>query len=117
MPFKPVLVTTLLAAAFATAGCDRKPTDPMQPKALSSQTTVDAPVPPPPVADPSLPSASAALNAPATVASAPSASFNTEPMSRPAESAAMPLGGQNNDHSTPKPYEPGGSSPASAVQR
>lgn len=109
MTMKTTLVAAVLASTFVIAGCERRPTDPPQPKAMSSTASTDAPVPPPPVRDPSLPSATAVVGAPTTVASAPAKTFNTEPMSRPTESAAMPLGGQANDHSAPKAYEPGAS--------
>lgn len=107
MSIKITFLAAVLASSFVIAGCERRPTDPPQPKAMSSTASTDAPVPPPPVRDPSLPAASAVMSAPTTVASAPAKTFNTEPMSRPAESAAMPLGGQANDHSAPKAYEPG----------
>lgn len=117
MPYQTTLVAVLLASTFAMVGCERRPTDPPQPKALAATVPSDAPVPPPPVRDPSLPSASTAAQAPGTVASAPAKTFNTEPMSRPAESAAMPLGGQANDHSAPKPYEPGATGASAAGPR
>lgn len=117
MPIKTTLAVTLLASTFVIAGCERRPTDPPQPKAMSAAAPADAPVPPPPVSDPSLPAASAVVGAPTTVASAPAKTFNTEPMSRPAESAAMPLGGQANDHSAPKAYEPGASGASASGPR
>lgn len=117
MSFKPTPVIALLAVAFALAACDRKPTDPPQPKALATERSAEAPAVPPPVADPSLPAASAALNMPAMVASGPVGTLHMEPVSKPAESAAMPLGGQNNDHSTTKPYEDKASSGTASAPR
>lgn len=116
MPFKPTFVAALLTATFVIAGCDRRPTDPPQPKALTTAGQSNAPVPPAPVTDPSLPPASAALTAPTTVASAP-ATRQDVTLSRPMESAAMPVGGQNNDHSAPKPYEPGASGAGTSAPR
>ena len=98
----------LLVSAFALTACDKKPTDPIVPKAVASETPI-APVP-----DTSLPSATEALKAPDGKTDAPAnATFNNTPMTPSSESTAMPMGGQANDHSAPKPGE--GASAASAA--
>ncbi len=98
---KHSLIGGLLAAAVVLAGCDRRPSNPDLPK---TETTASIPVPP--VADTSLPSASAALNAPdGKPQSPPTAVIDNAAMSKATESAAMPVGGQANDHSAPKAGE------------
>ncbi|MEO8280069.1 MAG: hypothetical protein ABI564_10290 [Ideonella sp.] len=95
---KHTLIGGLLVAAVVVAGCDRRPSNPDLPK---TETTTA--VPAPPVADKSLPSATAALNSPDGKTQAPpTATMDNSPMSKATESAAMPVGGQANDHSAPK---------------
>lgn len=97
---KHTLIGALLVAGVALAGCDRQ-TNPDLPKAQASSE-----VPPAPVKDTSLPSATAALAAPeGTPAAPPTAERDPAPMSKASESVAMPLGGQANDHSAPKAGE------------
>ncbi len=113
---KQTFIGGLLVAAVVLAGCERRPSNPDLPKTETTAAMPDAPVAPDrtraemsaprpaaPVADASLPSATAALNSvdgkPQTP---PTAVIENTPMSKATESAAMPLGGQNNDHSAPK---------------
>lgn len=99
---KHTLIGALLVAGLALAGCDRRPSNPDLPKAETSSA-----VPPAPVKDTSLPSATTALAAPeGTPTAPPTAERDTAaPMSKASESIAMPLGGQANDHSAPKAGE------------
>lgn len=98
---KQSLIGCLLIAGITLAGCERRPSNPDLPK-----TATTSAVPAPPVADTSLPSASAALNAPDGKMQSPTIAVrDNSQMSKATESAAMPVGGQANNHSAPKPEE------------
>lgn len=95
---KHTMIGGMLVAAVVLSGCDRRPSNPDLPK-----TETTSAVPAAPVADTSLPSATAALNSPDGKTQAPpTAAMDTTPMSKATESSAMPVGGQANDHSAPK---------------
>ena len=94
--------TTLAAVAastfFVLSGCDRNAADPPMPRADVFSVAPSIP------GDTSVPSASSVM-APAEVAppkDAPPATRSDKPLTNAQESAAMPLGGQANDHSVPK---------------
>ncbi len=98
---KYTLIGGVLISALALTACERRPANPGLPKAAEAATT-----PAPPVADKSLPSATAALNAPdGTSQKTTTGTQTVAPMSKSTESAAMPLPGQANDHSAPKAEE------------
>lgn len=100
------LISGLMVAALSVAGCDRRPAEPQVPKAEIGQAP-HAVLPDRPASDPSLPSATVALGRTDDKAPvAPPATLHTAPLSQTSESAAMPLGGQNNDHSAPKITDP-----------
>lgn len=83
----PLCLITVCAGALWLGACDKPPPEP--PVANAS------------VPDPSVPPAET-VRAPAEAASAdPTAARSNTPLSAAQESAAMPLPGQNNDHSAP----------------
>lgn len=94
---KPFTLAALFFAAGALCACKESP----KPTALPPPPLE---VPAPSGTDASVPSA-ASVMAPATQASAADASTGraNKSMSRAEESTAMPLPGQNNDHSAPLP--------------
>ena len=99
--FKYTLIGGLLVSAIALTACERRPANPGLPKAAETSA-----IPAAPVADKSLPPATAALNAPdGTPQKTPTGTQTMTPMSKSTESAAMPLPGQANDHSAPKANE------------
>lgn len=90
-----VRVAAFVVTALALAACGQGPTDPPKPvQGETAPTTAGA-------ADTSVPDAGSVLT-PATAAKAdPAAGRSNNSMSRTQESSAMPLPGQNNDHSAP----------------
>ncbi|WP_418317923.1 hypothetical protein [Piscinibacter sakaiensis] len=103
---KLTLTAGLLAATIGLAACDRRPSEPDVPKAEIEQSERAALLAYP-SSDPSLPPASVALNRNNDQALAgPPATLHVAPLPPVSESVAMPLGGQNNDHSAPKSTDP-----------
>ena len=92
-------VAALVMTALVLSACNKKPSQPPVPVLAPAQsptvpTTAGA-------ADTSVPEAGAVL-APATAVKAdPAAGRSNSTMTRTQESRAMPLPGQNNDHSAP----------------
>ncbi len=96
----PYSLIAICAAALLLSACDKTPATPPKPTVSQPGPTLSGAMAAPAV-DPSLPSAESALT-PANAARADSAlgrSNNT--MSATQESTAMPMPGQNNDHSAP----------------
>ena len=103
------LAATMCLVSLVLSGCDKIPSNPpvpmMKPAQIASApTTVSA-------KDVSVPSADAVLTpAPETKLDPTAGRFNST-MSRAQESTAMPLPGQNNDHSAPQTPPKRASSP------
>ena len=100
---RPAILAALAASTvLLLSACDKNPADPPLPR------TDDAfPVAPSVVGDTSVPTATSVFSpteTPPPKESVPAAQSN-EPLTDKKESAAMPLGGQANDHSAPKPAE------------
>jgi hypothetical protein len=82
-----------LIAALSLSACDKRPLDPPAPQ-VSPVTAASAAL--------SVPSAAAVFASSATATKPdPTAGRSNSAMSRTQESAAMPMPGQNNDHSAP----------------
>ena len=96
------IVTTLAACSRATPEPPATVTGPLTPATVATAASAG---------DTSVPDA-ALVFAPAAAASVdPGAGRSNKPMSPAQESAAMPLPGQNNDHSAPLSPAKAGSSP------
>ena len=98
----PLTICIAAAAALLATACGKGPPSVAAPgSAVESQA--DAARVPSPVADPSVPAASAVLQAPAgaTRTAAPGVRSN-DAMSAAQESSAMPMAGHANDHSAPQ---------------
>lgn len=111
----PLSLTTLtgLIAALSLCACDKRPPDPTQPmlRPATNDLAAQAASAPPL----SVPPADSVLTTPATaIKPDPTAGRSNSAMSRVQESTAMPMPGQNNDHSAPlNPPKPA-SGPASS---
>ncbi len=105
----PTSHTVLVIAALALSSCSKSPPTPPLPKVATER---GEPAPTRGAAsDASVPAAETVLT-PATAAKAdPSAGRSSGAMSRAQESSAMPMPGQNNDHSAPLPAAKRASSP------
>lgn len=102
-------VTALCAAALLMTACDRDPTAPPMP--YLAPVKVESGMAPVTGGDSSVPSAAAVLT-PATAAEpAASAARTNDRLTRAQQSTAMPMAGQNNDHSAPLAADKGASSP------
>jgi hypothetical protein len=85
----------MLAAALVLGACSK-------PGAPALAPVQGAPAPTTPgITDPSVPDAGSVLAPAATTPTNPAAERSNGPMSPVQESGAMPLPGQNNDHSAP----------------
>ena len=102
---RPSAMLAALAAStiLLLSGCDENANDPPMPRAEAF------PVAPSAAGDTSVPAASTVMapadTTPPAPEDSPPATRTNAPMSDKQESTAMPLGGQANDHSAPKPAE------------
>jgi hypothetical protein len=101
---RPAMLAALAASTLLLlSACDRNEVDPPLPRAEPF------PVAPGTPGDTSVPPASSVLAPAETAAPAPKdnppATQTNAPLNDKQESEAMPLGGQANDHSAPKPAE------------
>jgi hypothetical protein len=105
---RPSILAALAASTILLlSACDKNAADPPMPR------TEVFPVAPTIAGDTSVPSASSVM-APAEAAppkDSPPATRSNEALTGAQESAAMPMGGQANDHSAPKPAEAAASAP------
>jgi len=93
------LLAGLCSVLLTVSACDRVGSDPPSPRAESAGTDVRSPAA---VAPTSVPPADTVLApAPATPPPDTTAGRSNSTMSRSEESTAMPMPGQNNDHSAP----------------
>lgn len=86
-------------ATLALMACDRKPSAPPTPTV--SLLPIESRSPDSATPDPSLPSADSVVTPAAQAKPDPAAGRSNRAMSRSQESSAMPMPGQNNDHSAP----------------
>ncbi|MDO9093319.1 MAG: hypothetical protein Q8R98_29090 [Rubrivivax sp.] len=107
------MTSTFQAAAFCLAAlaltaCDKKPADPPLPQVTAAPAQgATAGI----ASDPSVPDAAAVFPASAASQPAVTAGRENKSISASQESTAMPLPGQNNDHSAPLiPAKPASSS-------
>ena len=105
----PFTVIALCAGALALTACDKTP-DPPPPIPMVRSAPSETGATSAPVGDPSVPSAGSVLAPPDVAATDPASQRKNATMSAAQESTAMPMPGQNNDHSVP----PGPTRPASA---
>ena len=106
----PVTLTTLCLAALLLNACDKDPT--AVPKPQLAPVTAFPGTAPSTTSGTSVPSADAALSlARDTPKPAPEVGRSNAPMSASQESSAMPMAGQNNDHSAPVAPASGASAP------
>ncbi|MCV2356492.1 hypothetical protein LNV09_20315 [Paucibacter sp. B2R-40] len=99
-------LTTLCLVALTLSACDKAPPNPIwppEPKVRPVTGELAAQVASAPQTSvPSVPSAATVLATPATATKVdPTAGRSNSAMSRAQESSAMPMPGQNNDHSAP----------------
>jgi hypothetical protein len=93
----PLSLISLCLIALSLGACDRTPPEPQLSPASSDSVAQAASAP-----LVSVPPAESVLATPATAAKTdPTAGRSNSPMSRAQESSAMPMPGQNNDHSAP----------------
>lgn len=100
-PMKTLKVALLLGL-LALGACDKRPADPATPRADAVAPAGTVPVTPS-APDPSVPSATSVLSAPATATAKDEVAAkvgSNESMTRTQESNAMPMPGQVNNHST-----------------
>lgn len=96
----PFVLTTLCACVLGLGACDKTPTPPSTPMVNKPAATESGPTTGS-VGSTSVPSAESVL-APATATKTdPALGRSNTPMTTAQESTAMPLPGQNNDHSAP----------------
>lgn len=96
----PSTPAAVCLAALLLSGCDGGRSD--RPTPAVAPAGVEAARPAPPVADTSVPAADTVMSpANATPRADAAAGRSNRTMSRAEESAAMPMPGQNNDHSAP----------------
>ena len=102
MPTRLFLIA-LGTCLLALGACDQKPTGPRTPTPTVLQPALtEAAATAGPVASPSVPSAESVFPpASAAAAAAPMQERSNRTMSAAQESTAMPMPGQNNDHSAP----------------
>ena len=108
---RPLALVALCFLAPLLSACDKRPLDPATPKVEAAVAERDA-ARQAPAANTTVPSADSVLApaSPTPKASATAGRSNSE-MSRAQESSAMPMAGQNNDHSAPLKSEKGASAP------
>ncbi len=106
-----------LFAALALSACSKTPADAPLPSVRSAANAPSPPQSPPasphtgPTTDVSVPPANAVLAPALATPVDPTAGRSNKAMSRAQESSAMPMPGQNNDHSAPLPPAKRASSP------
>lgn len=108
----PVTAAALGLTALLLVACDKRPGDPLMPPPATVSTSTSTGSAASPAADPSLPTAASVI-APAaegTAAPAPSTGRTNAGLTNSQESSAMPMAGQNNDHSAPLAPAASGSS-------
>ncbi|WP_338412874.1 hypothetical protein [uncultured Sphaerotilus sp.] len=98
-PSRALQVAAVIATALVLSACNKKPSQPPSPVVAPAQnpsvpTSSGA-------ADPSVPEAGSVLTPAVPAKADPAAGRSNSAMSRTQESSAMPLPGQNNDHSAP----------------
>ena len=97
----PIPTITLIIAGLALSSCSKSPAVPPLPKVATERVE---PRPTTGVAsDVSVPTAESVLTPANAVKVDPAAGRSNNAMSRAQESSAMPMPGQNNDHSAPLP--------------
>lgn len=103
------LAATMCLVSLVLSGCGKAPSDPpvpmMKPAQIASAPTTGS------ATDLSVPSAEAVLTPATQTKPDPAAGRFNSTMSRTQESTAMPLPGQNNDHSAPQAPASRASSP------
>lgn len=109
-----ITASTLCLVAAGLAACGKPAPETRSP--LPRAATAPEPSSPPPMtagaaSDASLPAAETVMTAPADTKIDPAAGRSNKAMTRAQESTAMPLPGQNNDHSAPLPAPKRASSP------
>lgn len=92
-------VAVLLLAALTLCACGQEPADP--PASTTKPVQAETAPATAGAADTSVPDAAAVLGPAAAGKADPAAGRSNNSMSRTQESSAMPLPGQNNDHSAP----------------
>lgn len=102
-------LTALCAAALLMTACGRNKSDPPMP--YVAPVTVDVGMAPATGSVSSVPSAASVLTSATGTAQAASAARSNEKLTRAEESTAMPIAGQNNDHSAPVAAGKSASSP------
>lgn len=105
-------LTALCTIALALTACSKTPFDPPVPQA--GPAPVEALPPTGPATDPSVPAADSVLSPATATRPDPAAGRTNRSMTRTQESTAMPLPGQNNDHSAPLTPARRASGPASS---
>ena len=96
----PSALIALCACVLGLAACDKTPTPPPTPM-VDKQVPTGSGATAGSVADPSVPSADSVLSPANTTKADPTARRSNSTMSAGQESTAMPMPGQNNDHSAP----------------
>ncbi len=115
-------LTALSLVALTLSACDQSPPDPMRPpepqvrlatgESAAQMASAPQPLLPTQNSAPSVPSAETVLATPATATKLdPTTGRSNSAMSRAQESTAMPMPGQNNDHSAPLTPPKAGSGP------
>ena len=95
----PVVVIALCTGMLALSACDKTPVSPPAPKVEAAQTGSAAAAGS--VANTSVPTADSVFPAANAAKVDPNLGRSNSPLSAAQESAAMPMPGQNNDHSAP----------------
>lgn len=90
----PLALTVLCTAVLLLGGCEKTPSNPVAPKVQAASG-----VPAEPAAGTSVPSADSVLSGAPVTKTDPALGRSNSAMSAAQESAAMPMPGQNNDHS------------------
>jgi len=112
-PQKPMRMAfatiAICAGALALVACDKTPTQPPAPKVESAQIESGASTGP--AGDTSVPSADSVLSPANATKADPTLGRSNKAMSAAQESTAMPMPGQNNDHSAPLGPAKGASTP------
>lgn len=104
-----MVASAVLVISTVMSGCNKSPSAPPTPKTSAPQTEavpVKAGSP-----DTTVPDADSVLGPSAAPTSAPAAGRSNDAMTRDQESSAMPMPGQNNDHSAPAAPAKGSSAP------
>jgi hypothetical protein len=97
---RPWAVVTLCASALSLGACDQTPTAPRAPM-VGQPVTGEPGVTAGSAVDPSVPSAASVFSPASAALADPPTGRSNSAMSATQESTAMPMPGQNNDHSAP----------------